>query len=158
MKTATLNSMVWLLWLVVAASTQMSAQQSDIAVVVHRDNPVSNLTTAELRKVFSGEKRNWRGGLPVNIFLREPGSREHSAVLKLLQMSEYEFKQYWIMQVYRGEVPESPAILPSNGMQKEAITTYEGAIALVDAKDVKPGMKVVKINGRLPGEGPYPLH
>jgi hypothetical protein len=29
---------------------------------------------------------------------------------------------------------------------------------LVDAQDVKPGMKVVRLEGHMPGEAGYPLH
>jgi hypothetical protein len=30
--------------------------------------------------------------------------------------------------------------------------------ALVDAAEVKPGMKVLKVDGHTPGDGNYPLH
>jgi hypothetical protein len=43
-------------------------------------------------------------------------------------------------------------------MQKEALGVYPGAIALVDAAEVKPGMKVLKVDGHTPGDGNYPLH
>jgi len=43
-------------------------------------------------------------------------------------------------------------------MQKEAVSTFPGALVLVSEQDVKDGMKVVKIEGRLPGEPGYPLH
>jgi hypothetical protein len=42
-------------------------------------------------------------------------------------------------------------------MQKEALQAYPGGIALVDATDIKPGMKVLKVDGKLPGEEGYPL-
>jgi hypothetical protein len=43
-------------------------------------------------------------------------------------------------------------------MQKVAIGEYPGAVALVNAQDVKPRMKVVKAEGRMPGEAGYPLN
>jgi len=33
-----------------------------------------------------------------------------------------------------------------------------GAIALIDTHDLKPGLKVLKIEGKLPGEEGYPLY
>jgi hypothetical protein len=48
-------------------------------------------------------------------------------------------------------------VLPSNGMQREALTAYPGAIALVEATDVKPGMKVLKVDGKSPRDENYPL-
>jgi hypothetical protein len=43
-------------------------------------------------------------------------------------------------------------------MQKEAIAAYPGAVALVNIQDVRPGMKVVKVEGHKPGEAGYPLN
>ena len=43
-------------------------------------------------------------------------------------------------------------------MQKEAIKAYPGAVALVNMQDVKPGMKMVKVEGHLPGEEGYPFN
>jgi len=111
----------------------------------------------ELRKLFAGEKRSWANGQAVRIFVRASGTSERATLLKLLGMSENEYKQYWTAQIFRGEAQIEPVALPSNGMQKEAIAAFPGAIALVAAQDVKPGMKVVKVNGHLPGEAGYPV-
>ena len=35
---------------------------------------------------------------------------------------------------------------------------FDGGITLVVAENVKPGTKVLKVNGRMPGEAGYPLH
>ena len=42
-------------------------------------------------------------------------------------------------------------------MQKEALGVYTDGIALVDAKDVKGGMKVIKVDGHMPGDEGYPV-
>jgi len=72
-------------------------------------------------------------------------------------MNESEYKQYWIAQLFHGEAQAEPAAMFSNGMQKEAISAFPGAIARVDPVDVKPGMKVVKVEVHLPGEPGYPV-
>jgi ABC-type phosphate transport system substrate-binding protein len=134
------------------------AQTGDVAVVVNDKNPVVNLSHPELRKIFAGEKRSWPGSLPIKLFVRDPGARERATLLKLLGMSESEYKEYWTAKVFRGEAQTEPNRLPSNGMQKEAIVAYPGAVALVTIQDVKPGMKVVKVDGHKPGEAGYPLN
>ena len=73
-------------------------------------------------------------------------------------MSDKEYKTYWTAQVFRGEALSEPVALFSNGMQKEALAAYPGAVALVNLQDVKTGMKVVKVDGHMPGEAAYPLH
>jgi phosphate transport system substrate-binding protein len=133
------------------------AQTGAVAVVVNEKNPVNNLSTPELRKLFAGEKHSWSGGLPVKLFVRAAGAYERIVLLKLLGMSEREYKQYWTAQVFRGEAQAEPVALFSNGMQKEAVTAYPGALALVNFQDVKPGMKVVRVDGHMPGEAGYPF-
>jgi hypothetical protein len=151
---------VWVaIWLAgLAGSSSAAAQTSDVAVVVNEKNPVKNLSTAELRKLFAGEKHSWAGSLPVKLFVRAPGAYERIVLLKLLSMSESEYKQYWTAQVFRGEAQAEPPAMFSNGMQKEAVAVYPGAVALVTSQDVKPGMKVVRVDGHLPGEAGYPLN
>jgi hypothetical protein len=43
-------------------------------------------------------------------------------------------------------------------MQKEAMKLFPGAIGLVNLRDIKPGLKVLKVDGLLPGAAGYLLH
>jgi hypothetical protein len=72
-------------------------------------------------------------------------------------MSESEFKQFWVAKIFRAEAATPPKIVYSNDMQYELVAAIPGAIAFVDARNVKPGLKVLKVDGRLPGERDYPL-
>jgi len=146
------------IWLAGLAGIAAVAQTDDVAVVVSEKNHVVNLTKPELRKIFAGEKRSWAGGQAIRLFVRAPGAHERAVLLKLLDMSESEYKRYWTAQVFRGEAQAEPIALFSNGMQKEAVVLYPGALALVNFQDVKPGMKVVRVDGHLPGDAGYPLN
>ena len=151
---------VWVAaWLATLAGPSCAlAQARPVAVVVSEKNPVHDLTTQELRKLFTGEKRFWTGGLPVKLFVRAPGAYERVVLLKLLGMSESEYMHYWSAQVFKGEAQAAPVALFSNGMQREALVAFPGAVALVSSEDVKPGMKVVRLDGHLPGEPGYALN
>jgi ABC-type phosphate transport system substrate-binding protein len=137
--------------------TTLTLAQGGIAVVVSPRNSQTTIAMGELRKILAGEKRYWSDGAAVKLFTRSAGTAEHDAMLKLVGMSETEYKQYWRSKVYAGDAQSEPVSLPSNGMQREALQTYPGGIALVDNADVKPGMKVLKIDGKMPGEEGYPL-
>jgi hypothetical protein len=142
----------------VVFAASASAQFTEVAVVVNPANPVGSISLSDLRKIFAGEKRSWQGGLPMHPIVRAPGCHERLVLLRLLGMSESEYKQYWTAQVVRGEVGSEPLSVPSVGMQKEAVALYSGAISLVEASEVKPGMKVIKLDGHFPGEPGYSLH
>jgi hypothetical protein len=42
-------------------------------------------------------------------------------------------------------------------MQKEAVQAFRGAIALVQMRDVRSPMRVIKVEGRFPNQDGYPL-
>jgi ABC-type phosphate transport system substrate-binding protein len=148
--------LVW--FLVTCFALPVAAQNLEVAVVVNPNNPVANLTTVELRKIFAGEKHSWPRGLSIKLIVRSTGCHERLALLKLLGMSESDYKQYWAAEVFRGDASSEPVAVFSNGMQKEAVAAIPGAIALINTQDLKPGVKVVKVEGHLPGEAGYPLH
>jgi ABC-type phosphate transport system substrate-binding protein len=134
------------------------SHEVDVAVVVHPDTPVSNLTLAEVRKVFLGERQYWSANVPVVLLIRAPVARERSVVLKTIyQMSDSQFKQYWIAKIFRAESASAPKVVYSNDMANELVTAIPGAIAFIDTREVRPGAKVIRVDGRLPGEAGYPL-
>ena len=139
----------------------MRAQQkaNDIAVVTNPETPVSDLSLAEVRKVFLGEKQYWTTNIPVILLVRAPVAREREVVLKTIyQMSESQFKQYWVAKIFRSEAVSAPKIVYSADMTKQLLSVIPGSIAFMEARDVGPGLKVLKVDGRLPGETGYALH
>src|SRR5216110_1824530 len=95
----------------------------------------------------------------IRMAARSRGSRERAAILMdVFQMSEEQYTQYWVAKVMRAESSDSPASLFSHGMIQEGVRGNAGAIGYLDMNDVRPGVKVLRINGVLPGEAGYPLH
>jgi hypothetical protein len=136
-----------------------TAQGGDIAVVVRPDVPVTNLTFAELRHLVLGDRQFWTSNVQVTLLVRAPGARERDIILKTVcQMSEAQFRQYWIAKVFRAEAASGPKIVYSNEMAAEMVNAMPGAVAFMDADQVPTGVKVVKVNGLLPGSKDYPLH
>ena len=135
------------------------AAEGDLAIVVRPDVPVDNLSFADLRRLMRGERQFWSSNLRVTLLVRAPGARERDIVLKTIyEMSEAQFRQYWIAKVFRAEAASGPRIVYSNEMAAELATAIPGAVAIVDASQVPKGLKVLKIDGHLPGEKGYPLH
>lgn len=134
------------------------AQAGDMAVVVHPKVSVSDLSFAELRKVLLGDRQFWAPNEPITLLVRAPTAPERTILLeKIYDMTEAQFKQYWVAKVFRAETASGPKIVISTQMAMGLVEAIEGSVALVDVKDVKPGMKVLKINGILPGAKGYPL-
>jgi hypothetical protein len=141
-----------------AFSSTAAGADNDIAIVVRQDVPVENLTFAELRRLLLGDRQFWTSNLRVTLLVRAPGAREREVVLKTIyQMSEAQFRQYWIAKVFRAEAASGPKIVYSNEMAEELAAAMPGAVAFVESPQVPKGLKVLKINGLLPGDKGYPL-
>jgi ABC-type phosphate transport system substrate-binding protein len=134
------------------------AQNPDIAIVVNQNVPVDNLTFAEVRKVFRGERQFWNSGLRVTLLVRAPVAHERDVVLKkIYEMSEAQYRQYWISKVFRADIASGPKIVYTNDMATELISAIPGAVSFIEADKVPAGFKVVKVDGIKPGEKGYPL-
>jgi ABC-type phosphate transport system substrate-binding protein len=135
-----------------------TAKEGDVAIVVNADTPVSNLNLAEVRKIFRGDKQYWNTDLPVVLLVRAPVARERDVVLKVIyQMTEAQFRQYWVAKIFRAESVSAPKLVYTPDMANQLVATLPGAISFVDARHVGPGLKVLRVDGKLPGEAGYPL-
>jgi ABC-type phosphate transport system substrate-binding protein len=130
----------------------------DIAVVVNAQNSYDKLSLADLRGILLGERKFWRGTLVVSVVLREQGTRERDHVLQvLLKMTNAEFARHWQGKLFRGETSAVPLTVPSNGMACEYVADTPGAISFLAGKNLRSDLKVVRIEGKLPGEPGYLL-
>jgi hypothetical protein len=114
----------------------------------------------EVRKLFLGERQywNWRANLPVELYLPAAVSHERDVMLRTIyQMTETQYRQYWIAKILRAEAVSSPRTVSSNDAAIALVTTIRGAIVVVDARDVRPGPKMLRVDGHSPGEPGYPL-
>ena len=140
----------------VAAPTPSRAE--GMAVIVHPSTPINNLSFEEMRRVFLGERQYWNADLPVVLIVRAPVAPERQVVLdKIYRMTESQFKQYWIARIFRAETVSTPKVVYSNQTINELVSAIPGAISLVRADDIVEGVKVLRIDGLLPGDSNYPL-
>ena len=147
------------LCLVLAWQTTPSAQAaSDVAVVVHPDVPVDNLTLNDLRRLLLGDREFWPGSVRITLLVRAPVAHERDVILMdVCQMTEAQFRQHWIGKVFRADTALAPKIVYSAENAIDAVNRIPGAITFIDASQVSRNLKVVKIAGRLPGERGYLL-
>ena len=130
----------------------------DIAVIVNPDVPVDNLTLAELRRILLGDREFWTSAARVTLFIRAPIARERDAMVKdVCQMTEAQFRQHWIGKVFRAETPSAPKIAYSAESTIEQVARTPGGIGLVLAPVTAKNVKVLRIEGRVPGQSGYRL-
>jgi ABC-type phosphate transport system substrate-binding protein len=131
---------------------------SPLAIIVNPDVPVDDVSFSDLRKLFLGERQFWNAKVRVVLLMRAPVSPERDVVLRTIyQMSEAQFRQYWISKVFRADVSSGPKIVYSSEMASELVSAIPGAVAFVDAAQVPKGAKILKIDGKLPIDKGYLL-
>lgn len=141
---------LFLLLICVAGACVAHAKQ--LAVVTDPGNSISDISTAELVKIFNAHTQNWPDGKPIKLVVHDPSSPEMRLVLrKLLAMSPEQAQTFLQSHSHLVVVAESDdAVL-------KFVSGTRGAIGIVDLFSITQDVKVLKIDGKLPVEQGYVL-
>ena len=149
---------LFLFSLVFLSSKIGGAQAGDIAVIVNKGNPVQDIRFPELVKIFKIEKKYWDSGEKIYLVLRETGSPEKNVVLKkIYKTDDPGLKTLWLSRIYREDITAFPKTLNSNEAVIRFVRQVPNAIGFIDSSFVDTRVKVLRIDGDLPGQEGYPL-
>ena len=108
-----------------------------IAVIVHRENPLGDLTLDQIRKIFSGELTRWSemGGKDriITLVTREEGSGTREAFQTLIMGKK--------------EISLGALVQDSNGAIRQVVSDDRNAIGYISLGLVNERVKAVKIEG-----------
>ena len=139
-------------------TTPRTSNWEGLAIVVNRNNPVDEMTLWQLREVFLGDKRWWSGKRRVLLVTLPRGAAERQTIHRVVdQMNDADLDKYYFFGVYRGEFVTSPATQRTPNDVRAFVAAHPGAIGYLRASDLDDSLKVVRINGLLPGDDGYPL-
>lgn len=148
-----------LLLLPATVLAQSRHDPSDVAVVASQDVPQANLSLYEVRRIFLGETRYWKSNLPVVLIVPPGGTHEREVLLHTVyRMNEAQYKQYWIGRILRGEAISAPKTAESIALTRELIATTPGCVTVMNMNAASANkVKVLKVDGKSPGDKEYPL-
>lgn len=134
------------------------AWAGELAVVVNPQLSLESISRERLRRIFMGDQQFWPSGKPVTLLVQHPSTEERGRLLRsVFRMSETQYKQYWIAKVFRAEIASGPKTVLSNDMAAHLVNAIPGAIAVMPVTEVPDGLKVLRIDGQLPGDAGYGL-
>ncbi len=111
-----------------------------IAIIVHPSNPLTNITLAQIRRIFTGAVTNWRAlGLPphaMDVITREEGSGTREAFEHLVMGKQ--------------EITPTALVQDSNGSVREIVAGDPYSLGFISAGLVDNRVKALAINGVLP--------
>ena len=134
-----------------------TASEEGLAIIVNQSNPVENLSSAELRKVFLGEKSHWTNGRRITLVMMDSGPERKSVLRDIYHMNEGDLSNHFIHGLFTGEVFVSPKTLATPVEVRKFVFNVPGAIGYLRAADADSSVKVVRIDGRLPDDKEYKL-
>jgi len=135
-------------WLPVAHCVAMDG----VCVVVHPSNPIKELTTGQVRKIYKGEIKNWKelGGADARIV---PISRDTNS-------GTYETFHKLVMS--KQKIAAGVEYVTSNPQAHARVKTTPGAVGYVGLGFVDRTVRALKIDGVMPSRrtiasGTYPV-
>ena len=120
-----------------ASLTPYAVANDGIAIIVHPDNPVKNLTKDQAAKIFLGEINNWNqvGGsnAPISVMTRETGSGTRSTLEEMILNKE--------------SVVERATPFTSSALIKQAVAKDKNAVGFDSIGFVDSTVKAVSLDG-----------
>ena len=108
-----------------------------IAVIVHRDNPLNDLTLNQIRKIFSAEITRWS----------ELGGRNHSITLVTREEGSGTREAFQKLIMEKNEISLSALVQDSNGAIRQVVADDRNAIGYISLGLVNDRVKALKIDG-----------
>ena len=113
-------------------------------IVVHKANPVEELTVQEVKKIFLGKKRNWPDGSSITLVMNKNDEIHESFTRTMLQKSPTQLSVYWKKILYSGA-----SMLPLAVKDDEAVKSYlhvhTNAISYIASDSLDKQVRQVKV-------------
>jgi hypothetical protein len=144
--------------LLLAPSTVYGSESAEpLAVVVGKQGALEALSLPELKRLFMGESVVGPKGQKLIALNRDPKSAERVGFDRtVLGMSPEAVARYWIDRKIRGQSSAPKAIEPAAVLQR-VVAKLGGAVAYVRAREVSADVKILRIDGKRPGDAGYPI-
>jgi ABC-type phosphate transport system substrate-binding protein len=125
----------------------------DAAIVVDRGNSVATLSTSDLAKLFKGDTAKWpNGNRVIAVFNKIDSDNTRLVLHKVNGLTPGQLRE--LADSHKGSI----LIVDSDDLVLRAVQATPGAIGVVSVYSINSGVKVLKIDGKLPLESGYLLH
>ena len=138
--------------------TASGAAADDVAVIVNRGNPITSLSMIQLRKIVLAQEAKWPSGGRIIVWMAPPGHPERSRTLKVVcGMTETDYTLHFMHASFNGDGGDPPKAAPSGSQLRQSIAGAVNAVGFIKASQVDDSVKVIAIDGALPGQAAYKL-
>ena len=160
MKTHLIRSTVLLFAGALLLAGRLGAQDKsgDLAIIVNKSVKVDDVASADLVRYFKAEKSKAADGSKLALAVFDVGHPERAAALAgIYKMSEGEYTDYFADATFTGAVAAAPKALASAAAVRAFVAGTAGGLGYVRGSDTDDSVKVLKVDGALPGDAGYKL-
>ncbi|HEX3776719.1 MAG TPA: hypothetical protein VHV51_19740 [Polyangiaceae bacterium] len=138
-------------------SNARAAERVVLAVFVSKDSNVQDMKMSELRRVFTNADDSAFSGTRSIPFNHTAHSTDRVGFDQtVLHMNPDEVSRFWIDRKIRG-LPGPPRAVDSLSQLLHLVARNTGGIGYARPAQVTNEVRIIRIDGRLPNEGGYPL-
>jgi hypothetical protein len=141
-----------------AAGPALGAGQGKIrlAVVVAKDSPIDEISFYDLKRLYQGETINVAGKRLVALNLPPMSEDRVRFDHAVLGMAPEVVARFWIDRKIRGQ-SGAPKALDTPDLVQRVVMRLAGGIGYARLSDLKPDVKVLRVDGKTPKDGGYPV-
>ncbi len=137
-----------------ATAVPVGAAEKSLAVVAAKSFPVDNLSFGDLKRLYAGTPVLAGGKSLIPITYPKHASERIGFDKSVLGMSSDEVGRYWVDRKIRGQ-SGPPKAVDSAEVVIKVVTKVDGAVGFIRPSAVGPGVKVLRIDGKLPSDPGY---
>ena len=131
---------------------------NEIAIVVNKASVLDNVSKADLVRYMKVQKTKTPDGTKLVLVMQDEGRPERVAMLeKVYAMSDSELGRYFLQATFTGAIAAAPKSLPDGAGVIKFVAANPGGIGYVRASEADDSVKIVKVDGKAPGEDGYPI-
>ena len=139
--------------------SQPVVAEEQVIVIAHPSTPIDGVSMAELKQIFLGNKVFWPDGQRITLVVssqRDSVTRKY-LMEKLYGWSEAQYRRYWLAKAFRNENIRSPLSTSKPRLANALVRKIPGGVSLVPGPWATEGVKILAVDGVLPGRKNYKL-
>jgi ABC-type phosphate transport system substrate-binding protein len=148
---------VFLVAAVPSPRSGVRAAEPPLVMIVSKDTPLTNISTAQLRRTFQGELAEYTSGkrlIPINHPLQS-SARVHFDMI-VLGLGQTEVGRFWIDRRIRDQ-SGPPRTVPSAEMALRFVMSMKGSITYVTPEQLNERVRALTVDDKAAGEPGYLL-
>lgn len=129
--------------------------EAQVAVIVHKENNVQNISLQELQDIYLCQKTAWSPRHKISVVSLNYRSSVFEVFFESgLGIKQSQLRRAWIQLALSGKA-DPPTVLKSQNEVIEFVAQNESAVGFVSLDQVSDDVKIVQVEGKGPQDAGY---